>query len=73
VNQLTGLKRREDSNQIMITQDGFLAHKVYKTNKCLNHINAMHMSNVISKRVNPSSRNAHRRGLNTHERMFETM
>ena len=46
---------------------------VYKTKECLNHINTMHISNVTSKRVRSSSRDAHIRELNAHGRIFKTI
>jgi len=47
-----------------------LSHVVYKSIECLDHINTMHMSNVILKRAKPSSKDANTKGLNTHERRF---
>jgi len=38
----------------LTTDDGLFAPIVYNSNECLNHINIMHMQNVISKRVKPS-------------------
>jgi len=68
---MTGRRLKVDSKWIMILQGGCLAHVVYKTKECLNHVNTMHMPNVISKRVRLSSGDAHTRRLNFHERMFE--
>ena len=49
---------------------GFLAHVVCKLIECFNHINIIHMPNMILKRVNPSFKDAHIRGLNAYEEKF---
>jgi len=72
VNQMTESRLKRGWKWIMIVQGGFLAQVVYKTKECLNHINTMHMPNVISKEVRTSSKDAHTRDLNGHERIFET-
>jgi len=66
-------KLKEGSKWIMIMQGGLLAQVAYKTKECLNHVNTMHMSNMISKGVRPTSGDAHTRELNAHERIFETI
>jgi len=72
VNKMTGSRLKEGSKWIMIVQSGFLAQVVHKTKECLNHVNNLHLPNVISKRIRPSSKDAHKRELNAHERIFET-
>ena len=69
---MTGNRLKKGCKRIIIVQGGFLARVVYQTKECLNHINTMQMPNVISKRVRSSSRDAHTRELNTHERIIET-
>jgi len=52
---------------------GFLAQVVYKSVKCWNDINIIHMSSMILKRAKSSSRDAKISGLNTHKRRFWTI